>query len=198
MPPGKAVALARFAGAARAQAVARLPDDRRAATLVAFIRTLEASASDDVIDLFDVVSTRMFSNARINARDARMRSLRDLDAASLRLRDAGVVLLDDSISDAQVRAAVFALVDRTALTDAVAQVNLLAERRELFCRVAPAGRDDALSAEDAGSARSCSRARRTAAARRGRPLAKGSQGREAPWTGTNIVRPQGVGAPVEE
>ena len=43
VPPGKAVALARFAAAARAQAVARLPDDRRAATLVAFIRTLEAS-----------------------------------------------------------------------------------------------------------------------------------------------------------
>src|SRR3546814_9523742 len=58
--PGKAAALARFAGAAKAQAVARLPDDRRAATLVAFIRTLEASASDDVIDLFDAVSTKMF------------------------------------------------------------------------------------------------------------------------------------------
>src|SRR3546814_1744390 len=46
VPPGKAAALARFAGAAKAQAVARLPDDRRAATLVDFIRTLEASASD--------------------------------------------------------------------------------------------------------------------------------------------------------
>jgi TnpA family transposase len=126
VPPGKAAALARFASAARAQAVARLPDDRRAATLVAFIRTLEASASDDVIDLFDAVSTRMFSNARINAKEARMRSLRDLDAASLRLRDVGAVLLDDSISDNEVRAAVFALVDRAALTDAVAQVNLLA------------------------------------------------------------------------
>src|SRR3546814_21182930 len=57
--------------------------------LVAFIRTLEASASDDVIDLFDAVSTKMFSNARINAKEARMRSLRDLDAASLRLRDVG-------------------------------------------------------------------------------------------------------------
>src|SRR3546814_6958256 len=76
-------------------AVARLPDDRRAATLVAFIRTLEASASDDVIDLFDAVSTKMFSNARINAKEARMRSLRDLDAASLRLRDVGAVLLED-------------------------------------------------------------------------------------------------------
>ncbi len=126
VPPAKAAALARFAAAARAQAVARLPDDRRAATLVAFIRTLEASASDDVIDLFDAVSTRMFSNARINAKEARMRSLRDLDAASLRLRDVGTVLLDDSISDMEVRAAVFALVDRAALTDAVAQVDLLA------------------------------------------------------------------------
>lgn len=126
VPPSKAAALARFASAARAQAVARLPEDRRAATLVAFICTLEASASDDVIDLFDAVSTRMFSNARINPKEARIRSLRDLDAASLRLRDVGAVLLDDSISDTEVRAAVFALVDRAALTDAVAQVNLLA------------------------------------------------------------------------
>src|SRR3546814_19676819 len=92
--------------------------------LVAFIRTLEASASDDVIDLFDAVSTKMFSNARIDAKEARMRSLRDLDAASLRLRAVGAVLLDDSIGATEVRAAVFALVDRAALTDAGAPVNL--------------------------------------------------------------------------
>lgn len=126
VPPGKAATLARFAGAAKAQAVARLPDDRRAATLVAYIRMLEASAGDDIIDLFDVVSTRMFTNARIKAKEARMRSLRDFDVASLRLRDAGAVLLDESISDAEVRAAVFAIVDRTALSNAVDQVNLLA------------------------------------------------------------------------
>ena len=50
-PPGRVTALARFASAAKAQAVSRMPDDRRAATLLAFIRTLEASAGDDVIDL---------------------------------------------------------------------------------------------------------------------------------------------------
>src|SRR3546814_11793541 len=70
--------------------------------------------------------TKMFSNARVNAKEARMLSLLDLDAASLRLRDVGAVLLDDSIGDTEVRAAVFALVDRAALTEAVAQVNLLA------------------------------------------------------------------------
>ena len=58
LPPGKVAALARFAAAAKAQAVARLPDDRRTATLLAFIRTLEATAGDDVIDLFDAVAKK--------------------------------------------------------------------------------------------------------------------------------------------
>ena len=126
IPPGKAASLARFASVAKAQAVARLPDDRRAATLVAFIRTLEASAGDDVIDLFDVVSTTMFSHARATAREARIRTLRDLDAAALLLRDAGAVLLDDDTADGEVRAAVFAGIERTALAEAVAQITLLA------------------------------------------------------------------------
>ena len=69
LPPGRINALARFASAAKAQAVARLPDDRRTATLLAFIRTLEASASDDVIDLFDVVTTTIFSNAQAVSRE---------------------------------------------------------------------------------------------------------------------------------
>jgi hypothetical protein len=70
LPPGKVTALARFACAAKAQAVARLPDGRRAATLVAFVRTLEASASDDVIDLFDTVATAMFGTADAAAKEA--------------------------------------------------------------------------------------------------------------------------------
>jgi len=90
LPPGKIVALARFAAAAKAQAVARLPDDRRAATLLAFIRTLEATAGDDVIDLFDAVTISMFAQADAASKDARLRSLRDLAAATLKLRDAGV------------------------------------------------------------------------------------------------------------
>lgn len=126
VPPGKAAALARFALAAKAQAVSRLPDDRRAATLVAFVRTLEAIAGDDVIDLFEAVSTTMFARAQAVSREARMRSLRDLDAAALRLRDAGGVLLDATTPDVEVRAAVFAIVDRDALAAAVERVGALA------------------------------------------------------------------------
>lgn len=130
LPPGKVAALARFAAAAKAQAVARLPDDRRTATLLAFIRTLEATAGDDVIDLFDAVAATMFARAAMASKEARLRSLRDLDAAALRLRDAGNVILDEATPDSEVRAAVFALIDRDALAVAVERVSALAERND--------------------------------------------------------------------
>jgi len=58
IPRGKIAALWKFASAARAQAVARLPEERRTATLLAFIHTLEASAADNVIDVFHPSKTR--------------------------------------------------------------------------------------------------------------------------------------------
>ena len=127
LPPGKVAALARFASAAKAQAVARLPDERRAATLLAFVRTLEAAAGDDVLDLFDAVCSSMFTSADAAAREARLRSLRDLDAAALRLRNAGAVVLDEGTPDAEVRAAVLAIVSRDRLAEAVERVTRLAE-----------------------------------------------------------------------
>lgn len=127
LPPGKIVALARFATAAKAQAVARLPNDRRAATLLAFVTTLEATAGDDVIDLFDAVATSMFAQADAASKEARLRSLRDLDAAALKLRDAGTVILDEETPDGDVRKAVFNLIDRDAFVAAVERVGALAE-----------------------------------------------------------------------
>ncbi len=113
LPPGKIGALARFGGAAKASAVARLPDDRRAATLLSFAHTLEASAGDDVIDLFDAVSTRMFADADMAAKLARMRSLRDLDVSALKLRAAGLIVLDPEVADADVRRAIFDQIERS-------------------------------------------------------------------------------------
>ena len=55
-----------------------------------------------------------------------MRSLRDLDAAALLLHDAGTVLLDPSTADDDVRAAVFADIERGALAGAIEQITLLA------------------------------------------------------------------------
>jgi TnpA family transposase len=93
LPRSRVLALARYATASKAQAIMRLPDQRRVATLLAFVRTLEASAQDDVLDLFDVVVTRIFADAKKREEEARLRSLRDLDAAALVLRGVGAPVL---------------------------------------------------------------------------------------------------------
>jgi len=125
LPKSRITGLARFAGAAKAQAVERLPDERRIATLLAYIRTLEASAHDDVLDLFDVVVTDMFADAKATGQKERLGSIRDLDAAALLLRQACAILLDETTPDRAVRRTVFDSIRREDLADAVAQIDSL-------------------------------------------------------------------------
>ncbi len=125
LPTSRITGLARFANAAKANAVARLPDDRRIATLLAFVHTLEASAHDDVLDLFDVVVTGMFSDAKSVGQKDRLGSIRCLDAAAQKLKQACAVLLDETTSNAGVRPAVFSLISRAELAEAVAQIDTL-------------------------------------------------------------------------
>jgi len=125
VPPGRVTALARFAMVAKAQAVARMPRERRTATLLAFVRTLEASAQDDVLDLLDIVVTKLFSDAAKVGKKARLRTIRDLDAAALQLRRAGAVLLDETVEDAAVRQAAFAIVSRDVYAAALTQIDAL-------------------------------------------------------------------------
>ena len=133
LPKTRILALARFAHAAKAQAVARMPDERRAATLLAFIRALEASAQDDVLDLFDVIVTKIWADAVQKGRAARLRGLGDLDAAALTLNAACSVVVDKEISDADLRKAIFAAVPAALLEAAMAQVDTLARPPEDPC-----------------------------------------------------------------
>jgi Domain of unknown function (DUF4158)/Tn3 transposase DDE domain len=125
VPPGRVTALARFATVAKAQAVARMPLERRMATLLAFVHTLEATAQDDVLDLFDIVVTTLFTDAAKVGKRARLRTIRDLDAAALQLRRAGGVLIDDAVEDEAVRQAAFAIVPRTMLAAALEQIDAI-------------------------------------------------------------------------
>ena len=125
VPPGRVTALARFAMLAKAQAVARLPPERRTATLLAFIRTLEATAQDDVLDLFDIVVTKLFADAAAVGKRARLRTIRDLDAAALQLRRVGTVLLDDTVDDGAVRTVAFAIVPPAAIAEALTLIDTI-------------------------------------------------------------------------
>ena len=123
LPRTRVLALARFTAAAKAHAVERLPEDRRLATLVAFIGTLEATAQYEILDLFDVVVTRIFTDAFNIGREARKCGLRDLDAAALTLREGFSVLL--AHGDDYPRDSVFATVPRMAVEAAITRVDAL-------------------------------------------------------------------------
>src|SRR6266508_6821234 len=51
IPPSRVHSLARFAMTDRAQPIDRMPDERKTATLLAFVQLLEATAHDDVLDI---------------------------------------------------------------------------------------------------------------------------------------------------
>jgi TnpA family transposase len=122
VPPGRVLELARFASTAKATAIERLPPERRAATLVAFVHTLEASAQDDVLDLLDILLTGIFSEAVNEGKKARIRTIKDLDTAALQLCEVVLVMLDDDLPNSKVRPTAFAIISREDLKAAFEKV----------------------------------------------------------------------------
>jgi TnpA family transposase len=123
VPPGRIAALARFAGTVKVSAVARLPEARRIATLVAFVHNLEASANDDALDVLDLLLRELFNRAQQADRKARLRTLKDLDQAASTLADACRILLDPDLPDIELRKRVFAAIGHDKLAQALSDVG---------------------------------------------------------------------------
>jgi TnpA family transposase len=126
IPPARLRALARYAMASRAQAIARMSEERRTATLLAFARYLEVTAQDDALDLLDLLIQTLLARVYRAGQQERLRTIRDLDAAALQLREVGLILLDLTFADMEVRAAAFTRVPVEKLAKAVATVGELA------------------------------------------------------------------------
>ena len=56
-PLGRIQTLARYAAKTSASMIARMPEERRIATLLAFAKTFEIIALDDALDVFDLLRT---------------------------------------------------------------------------------------------------------------------------------------------
>ena len=130
IPPTRIHALARFATAAKASAVERLPDERRVATLVAFVLNLEAIALDDALDLLDILITDIFSEAKNAGERARFRRIKDLDVAAIQLSKVCRLVLDPNVPDVALRETVFAAIAQEDLAAAVDQVDRLVRPSE--------------------------------------------------------------------
>jgi hypothetical protein len=67
-PPSCIQTLARYAAKTSASMTARMPDERRIATLLAFAKTFEITALDDALDVFDFLMTDLYATPRKRAR----------------------------------------------------------------------------------------------------------------------------------
>ncbi len=126
IPPMRLKALARYAATGWAPNIARMADDRRMATLVAFAHAFEAETLDDALDLLDMLITDIAASAKHLGQKNRLRSLRDLDQAAIALAKICSVLLDENCPDLDVRAAVFAKLPQERVAQAIMTIDDLA------------------------------------------------------------------------
>jgi hypothetical protein len=120
--------LARSARTAKPASLAALQEPRRTATLAALFQTLEATAVDDAVELFDALATDIFSQAEEAHSKSRLRSLRDFDAAAIMLRDVSQhVVADDegNLPLAEWKTALFEQIARLDIQTAMASVDSL-------------------------------------------------------------------------
>jgi TnpA family transposase len=124
IPPSRLKVLANFALTAKAQTLRRMRPDRRAATLLAFARSLELSAHDDALDVLDLLLADLFAKAERVGKQERLRTLGDLDAAALTLAEATARLLSPKWGKA--RMAAYLSKQHATLEAAVTRVRELA------------------------------------------------------------------------
>lgn len=130
VPPSRLRVLSRYANAASTSRIARMPTRRRLATLVAFASQLTTTARDDVLDIFDVVVGELLQRVKATGASERYKTLPQLDAAALLLRDACLVLLQAEDDVADVRKAVFGSVSRARILTATDTVAKLARPQD--------------------------------------------------------------------
>ena len=123
--------LARVARAGKPSAIAALQEPRRTATVAALFHTLEAAAQDDAAELAEALLTDLVKDAEAADRQARLRSLRDLDDAALLLREMGLlVMVDDALPLDRWRDALFERLPRPDLEAAMGKVEIIAQPRD--------------------------------------------------------------------
>ena len=126
IPPVRLKNLARYAGVTSTHKIARMSEDRRIAVLVGFVKAFETIALDESLDILDMLTADIAKNARVKGRNNRLRTLKDLDRTALTLAAVCTLLLDDELSNDEIRETVFADTPKEVLAETIAVVNSLA------------------------------------------------------------------------
>ncbi len=128
IPPMRLKALAQYAATGWAPNIARMPDDRRMATLVAFAYAFETETLDDALDLLDMLIADIAASAKHLRQKNRLRTLRDLDQAAIALAEICGMLLDDSCTAPDVRTAIFTRFPQERIVQAIGTTSHLRDK----------------------------------------------------------------------
>lgn len=126
IPPVRFKNLARHAGMISMHKIARMPEKKRTAILVAFARAYEAIALDEALDILDLLVTDIAGKAKKLGQKKRLRTLKDLDKSALALAKVCALILNESMDDDMLREAIFTRLPREKLAESIATVNELA------------------------------------------------------------------------
>lgn len=97
IPPSRLKSLAKTAFTVRVQAISRMPEAKRIATLLAFIYVLETTAVDDALDILESLVKDLLSRSEREGKKERLRTIKDLDAAALKLSQIGKVIREHPV-----------------------------------------------------------------------------------------------------
>ena len=117
--PSQLKLLARHAKNTWASKIARMPDNRRMATLLAFAQNIESLALDDALEVFDLLLKEFSHHATKTAKTERLDHLRAFDKAAQQLKLACQMMLDESYEDQALRGIIFNTISRDKLLKAV-------------------------------------------------------------------------------
>lgn len=126
IPPVRLKNLARHAGVISMHKIARMPDDKRIAILLAFVKTFEVMALDDALDILDLLITGVAGEAKKLGQKKRLRTLKDLDKSALALAAVCALILNEETKDIKLREVIFAKLSKDKLAQSVEMVNSIA------------------------------------------------------------------------
>jgi len=126
IPPVRLKNLARHAGIISMHKISRMPEEKRIAILVAFVKTYETIALDEALDVLDLLITSIAGNAKRIGQKKRLRTLKDLDKSALALAKACSLILKEETEDSRLREEIFSLFSKAQLEESIATVNKIA------------------------------------------------------------------------
>ena len=130
IPIGRIRTLARYSSMTKAQTIERMTQERQIATLAAFAIMFAISSQDDVLDMTERFFSELFTRTKRKGQKARLRTIKDLDKAARKLREACTIFLDESDLERDIRTAIFSKISKDELKSAIQKVDALTKPPE--------------------------------------------------------------------